>query len=266
MAEQLPDFNDVLPSQYSLVLIKSGSLVGQIDFAKRSPSTGAPRRWWLKPSRAVKQPTRWRQWRDGNLCPSCRQRADEADRTRMERDAVIRTKRADMAKRAHARSRRTGQDVADYYLARELQVLPIVRRAPTRFNLDAHWAAEQGVVVRMCEHCVDSSAYVITSALDAVPSRYLPHSWRWMGKSAAVACTAIILVPTTMIDSRFTVATMSPTKSDPMPSEVCLRRSTLLVSSSSVWLRRFWVTSLTVIGGDLEDPVEDVDGQYLVAG
>src|SRR5690606_29161896 len=100
VAEHLPDFNDVLPSQYSLVLVKSGALVGQIDFAKRSPSTGAPRRWWLKPSRAVKQPACWRQWRDGSFCPSCRQRADEADRTRIERKAVIRAKRADKVKRA----------------------------------------------------------------------------------------------------------------------------------------------------------------------
>lgn len=171
VAEQLPDFDDVLPSQYSLVLVRSGSLVGQIDFAKHSASTGAPRRWWLRPSRAVKQPTRWRQGRNGSLCPSCRQRADETEATRVEQHAVIRAKRASKVKRAPAPRERTEQELAEH-LAREPQMLAIVRRAFARFNLDAHWAAEQGVVVRMCEHCTNWSAYVLTTAFEAVPSRF----------------------------------------------------------------------------------------------
>lgn len=143
--------------------MKDGALVGQIDFARRAPSAGAPRRWWLIPSKAIKRPERWWQHRDGSLCPTCQRRAAQAQRLHNERKREARERQA--AVRRQQAEQRSAAD-----LAREPEMLEIARPSLAAFAIDPLWAAEQGVIVRHCEHCLGLNGYIRTDNLDSIPT------------------------------------------------------------------------------------------------
>lgn len=161
ITERPPDFDEVKPDEPSLLLLKDGAVVGQVAFARRAPWTGAPHRWWLKPSKAIKRPERWWQHRDGGLCPACQHRAAKGNERRRERERRER-------ERVAAKERQERMSSPEH-LEREPQMLEIARQALEALRLDPLWVAERGVVVRICERCIALTAYVATHGLEAVP-------------------------------------------------------------------------------------------------
>lgn len=163
ITERPPAFDEAKPEEPSLLLLKTGAVVGQVAFARRAPWTGAPQRWWLKPSKAIKRPDRWWQQRNGSLCPACRQRAAKESERRRERERRERERAAAMEREERMSSAEN--------LAREPQMLEIARQALEALGLDPLWAAERGVVVRICERCIGLTAYVVTHDLETVPTQ-----------------------------------------------------------------------------------------------